>query len=304
MKFPRRHLRVKNMSIGIVGYGYVGKATSVLGCKGESVQGGQVQVLVHDINPVTSFFGLNSEYTENISDLSNCNLIFVCVPTPANEDGSCCTKIVEDVIAKLKTEAEGVPIVVRSTVPVGFCQEHGVNFMPEFLTEKNWKNDFRDNQDWVVGAFDNENVNFKELIRNVFKVAHKEKRLTKAPIIHFVHTNAAELCKYGRNCFLATKVSFFNELNGFCEAKSVNYDIVKELICLDERVGESHTGVPGHDGKYGFGGTCFPKDMNSLYAQMEEAGAKSFVVDGAIMRNLHLDRPEQEWKEDKGRAVV
>jgi len=226
------------------------------------------------------------------------------VPTPSNEDGSCCTDIVESVINDLKASAEGVPIVIRSTVPVGFCQKHGVNFMPEFLTEKNWKKDFRGNKDWVVGAFDNQNVNFKELMRNVFKIAHKEGRIDNPPIMHFVDTNTAELCKYGRNCFLATKVSFFNELNTFCEAKSVNYDLVKELICLDERVGESHTGVPGHDGKNGYGGTCFPKDMNSLYAQMEEVEVESFVVDGAIVRNLIIDRPEQDWKEDKGRAVV
>ena len=173
MKFSRRHIRAKNMSIGIVGYGYVGKATSVLGCKGDTAQSGQVQVLVHDINPVTSFFGINSEYTSDISDLANCNIIFVCVPTPSNEDGSCCTDIVESVINDLKASAEGVPIVIRSTVPVGFCQKHGVNFMPEFLTEKNWKKDFRGNKDWVVGAFDNQNVNFKELMRNVFKIAHK-----------------------------------------------------------------------------------------------------------------------------------
>ena len=68
MKFSRRHIRAKNMSIGIVGYGYVGKATSVLGCKGDTAQSGQVQVLVHDINPVTSFFGINSEYTSDISE--------------------------------------------------------------------------------------------------------------------------------------------------------------------------------------------------------------------------------------------
>ena len=303
-KFSRRHLRVKNMSIGIVGHGYVGKATSLLGCKTESAQGAQVQVLINDLDPVADYVGENCGYTQYLSKLADCNLIFVSVPTPSHPDGSCCTDIVEEVIGKLKIRAEGVPIVVRSTVPVGFCKEHGVNFMPEFLTEKNWKDDFINCKDWIVGTYNPTDLNFKELVRNLFRIAHKQGRLAHPPTLHFVDTNTAELCKYVRNCFLATKVSFFNEMASFCKTKDVDYNSMKELVCLDDRIGESHTAVPGPDGKHGFGGTCFPKDMNSLYAQMEKADLKSFLVDAAIIRNLNEDRPEQDWKSDKGRAVV
>ena len=112
------------------------------------------------------------------------------------------------------------------------------------------------------------------------------------------------MCKDMRNCFLATKVAFFNELEEFCTLKGVPYDLVKELVVLDDRITDSHTMVPGPDGKRGYGGTCFPKDMQALLAEMVDAGMTSHVVAGAIDRNDMVDRPEQDWKEDRGRAVV
>jgi UDPglucose 6-dehydrogenase len=62
--------------------------------------------------------------------------------------------------------------------------------------------------------------------------------------------------------------------------------------------------VPGPDGKRGFGGTCFPKDMEALLAQMIDVGMTSYIIDAAITRNLEVDRVERDWEEDKGRAVV
>jgi UDPglucose 6-dehydrogenase len=74
-------------------------------------------------------------------------------------------------------------------------------------------------------------------------------------------------------------------------------------VLLDERINSSHTQVPGPDGKGGFGGTCFPKDMSSLSFQMMEEGMLSYLIASAISRNKNVDRTEQDWKKDKGRAV-
>ena len=106
-----------------------------------------------------------------------------------------------------------------------------------------------------------------------------------------------------KNCFLATKVSFCNEVAELCKIKEINYENVRALAANDDRILHSHTKVPGHDGKGGFGGTCFPKDASSLRYEMEKENMKSYVLDAIITRNEKVDRPEQDWKADKGRAV-
>jgi UDPglucose 6-dehydrogenase len=72
----------------------------------------------------------------------------------------------------------------------------------------------------------------------------------------------------------------------------------------DKRIGESHTSVPGPDGRRGFGGTCFPKDTSSLLSQILNKGMGSYIINAAKKRNLDVDRPEKDWEEKKGRAVV
>ena len=76
------------------------------------------------------------------------------------------------------------------------------------------------------------------------------------------------------------------------------------LVALDDRIGESHTRVPGPDGKKGFGGTCFPKDIESLQNQMNNVGMESYIIEATKSRNIQVDRKEQDWTLDKGRAVL
>ena len=129
--------------------------------------------------------------------------------------------------------------------------------------------------------------------------------MIKRPKIHFTTTEEAELVKYVRNCFFATKVSFFNEIEEFCRQKDINYRKVRELSCRDERIGSSHTAVPGPDGKRGFGGTCFPKDMASMLYQIQEgAGVESYIIEAAVARNKQVDRSEKDWEKDRGRAII
>ena len=193
--------------------------------------------------------------------------------------------------------------MIRSTVPVGTSKSLGVNFMPEFLTEANWENDFVENKSWIVGLDDLCEENQKKFSK-LFKMVKATGKI-KSSVCHFCSTDEAEMIKYTRNCFLATKVSFFNEIEQFCKKKGMSYEVVRILVGLDKRVGSSHTAVPGPDGKRGFGGTCFPKDMGSLMYQMQAgANLESYIIEAALARNNQVDRPEQDWTADKGRAVV
>ena len=107
-----------------------------------------------------------------------------------------------------------------------------------------------------------------------------------------------------KNCFLPTKVSFCNEMYEFCKIKNINYENVRKYACNDKRILHSHTRVPGHDGKFGFGGTCFPKDTSSLLYEMKKENMKSYVLQKVIERNEKVDRKEKDWENNKGRAVV
>ena len=73
---------------------------------------------------------------------------------------------------------------------------------------------------------------------------------------------------------------------------------------MDSRIGESHTKVPGHDGKRGYGGTCFPKDTNNLKFEMEKINMESFIIKNAVLRNEEVDRSEKDWNSNVGRAVI
>ena len=195
-------------------------------------------------------------------------------------------------------------IVLRSTVPVGTCDNLNVYFMPEFLTEKNYIIDFIHNKNWVFGIMGNHMDNlFKERITYLINTAMSNDKI-KYNNIHFMTNKEAEMVKMFKNCYLATKVSFCNEMYKFCNTKQVNYENVRNVACSDSRIGHSHSYVPGPDGKTGFSGTCFPKDTTSLQYEMEKTGMETFVLKSVIERNKKVDRKEQDWNDNKGRAVI
>ena len=105
------------------------------------------------------------------------------------------------------------------------------------------------------------------------------------------------------NCFFATKVSFLNEMYQIAEKCGANWEEAVDGFVRDGRIGHSHMNVPGPDGKLGFGGSCFPKDIQAMINFADSIGTPSNVLKGAWDTNLEV-RPEQDWKELKGRAVV
>jgi UDPglucose 6-dehydrogenase len=180
--------------------------------------------------------------------------------------------------------------------------------MPEFLTEKKYKDDFIHNTHWVFGLKDelihtSQNKKYKMLIHNLFNNAYINNKIMYNNI-HFIPNKDAEMVKLFRNTFLSTKVSFCNEIHEFCNRKQINYNNVVTYATLDSRITDSHTSVPGHDGKHGFGGTCFPKDCNNLQYEMNKVGMKSYIISNVLKRNTEKDRPEQDWTLQTKRAVI
>jgi nucleotide sugar dehydrogenase len=292
---------MNKLKIGIVGNGYVGKATRLFACD-------NVECLVYDKEPKRC-----DPKGTSIKDLKGSDFVFVCVPTPMKPNGSCDLSIVKAAVKDLtRVGIRKNKIIVRSTVPVGTCEKLKVNFMPEFLTERNWEADFRDNNLWVFGC-DNlsqvtqhdEVLGFPSAVckfRELLKFAQDNGRI-KYDAVTFVSTRNAELVKYARNSFLAVKVSFFNEVQEFCVNNDLNFNKVRELVCADLRIGDSHSQVPGPDRKRGYGGTCFPKDVASLLNQMKKSKVQTMVLKASQKRNEKVDRREKDWMEDKGRAV-
>jgi UDPglucose 6-dehydrogenase len=283
------------MKIGIIGNGFVGKATRQLECN-------DIEILTYDINPELCY---PTEITIKYM-CDNCDLIFISVPTPMNHDGSCYLGIIENVVNDLKqyTDFNKSLIVLRSTIPPGTSDKFNCFFMPEFLTEKNYINDFINNKNWIFGLKNNEqDIAFKQKITELFQTAFLNNKIKYNNLL-FCSTKEAEMIKYVRNCFLSVKISFFNEIYEFCKKKNIDFNTIREYATLDDRIGTSHTNVPGHDGKFGFGGTCFPKDMSSLNEEMKSINMKSYIISNSILRNDNVDRTDKDWLNNKGRSSL
>ena len=279
------------MRIGIVGQGYVGTAVKT----------------VFEKHYKTNTFDLNGNCScKTLHELiDSSDIIFVCVPTPMKKDGSCDTSIVESVVNDINetvnSNQDGKIVAIKSTIPPGTtnrlnkeCEHISVIFNPEFLTEANFIEDFRNQSRIIIGG---ERPATTKL-RQVYSLAFPDATIVKTG------SKTAEMVKYMTNTFLATKVSFANEMYEICERLGIDYDKVVEYAIYDERLGKSHWAVPGPDGKMGFGGSCFPKDINALIElSKNNLDLWPATLIGAWATNLDV-RPEEDWKELKGRAVV
>ena len=200
------------MKIGIVGQGYVGSAVKEVFSK----------------HYETNTFDLNGNCTcTNIEDLvDKSDIIFVCVPTPMKKDGSCDTSIVEGVIDEIEdVDISGKIVAIKSTIPPGTtnrlnkkCKNISVIFNPEFLPEANFIDDFKNQNRIIIGG---ERPSTTKL-RQVYSLAFPSAKIVKTGSI------TAEMVKYFTNTFLATKVSFANEMYQICCRLGIDYDKVVE----------------------------------------------------------------------------
>tara|TARA_Y100000310_G_scaffold343167_1_gene449607 strand:+ start:7469 stop:8326 length:858 start_codon:yes stop_codon:yes gene_type:complete len=282
-------------TIGIIGQGFVGSA----------VREGMKNVFnieTLDIDPKKESTCDNvPELVDRVDDV-----IFVCLPTPMNSAGRCETRIVESAISDISDANhrlnKGVIAVIKSTVEPGTTDHLNskypyvtVVFNPEFLTEANSFEDYKNQTRIIVGGPRPASTKVKTLFRKAFP---------KTPIVK-TGAGIAEMVKYFTNCFLATKVSFANEMKQICDKIDVDFDKVVEYALYDDRIGNSHLSVPGPDGSHGFGGHCFPKDLNAVIYVAECCGIDPAVLMAVWKKNNEV-RPEsaRDWELMKGRAVL
>ena len=279
--------------IGIIGSGFVGNAVRY----GFSPNVGvDAKIRVYDKNPSKSLHTLEEVVIES-------DIIFLSVPTPSNKDGTINVDIVDEALNDMNVYAASVDniVLLRSTVVPGTTrklQEKYSNlrivFNPEFLTERSANFDFINQTRFILGGNLDDIKEVSELFRQRF-----------GNTVSIIETNyeTAELIKYMTNTFFATKISFLNDMKLLSDECGAIWEHALEGFVRDGRVGHSHLNVPGHDGKYGFGGSCFPKDIQALINYGDEIGVDMGVLKAAWETNLKV-RPERDWEQLKGRSVV
>ena len=277
------------MNIGIIGQGFVGNAVYQKLKK-------YYKVFTYDIQAKLC----NSDLPEV---LERCKIIFVCLPTPMNKDGSCNLDLLDNTLKEINRasmDMDGRIVVIKSTIIPGSTDKFQLDyqhidlvFNPEFLTEANAVDDFENQTRLLLGGPLRATTKIKQIFSSVFR---------KTPRIIKTDAKTAELVKYVTNAFLATKVSFANEMHQLCEGLDLDYDKIIEYATLDPRLGDSHWGVPGPDGDFGFGGHCFPKDLSALIEITKQLNTVNNVLK-AVQTTNNTVRSNRDWEKMKGRAV-
>lgn len=243
------------MKICVVGYGYVGKAIVAAFDQGENI----------DYDIVDPAY---KEYNNSLLEvMESCDAAVVCVPTPQGEDGQCDDSIVLDVVESIGFDK---PILIKSTTDIDTLQWFKENypnvcFSPEFLRGRSSVEDFLDETKMIIGG----EIDQAEGWMNVFQECLDIKDEAFLDIVE------AGYVKYACNSFLATKVTFFNDMFNLMQKAhpELDYDSMVYALSLDSRIGHSHTEVPGYDGKFGWGGHCFPKDTAAFVNFAERQGS-------------------------------
>lgn len=270
-----------NSQIACIGYGFVGKALCNSFRK-------KIKVLVHDVikQDCDNYYATIEELILDQEKTEEIPIYFISVPTPMKDNGMCNLDIIDSVIANIAKFSKKTPLVViKSTIPPKTSQNLAdkynldICFNPEFLTEKNSFNDFENQKSILLGKTKGTNITPLE---NVYKLVFSD-----IPII-INDSTTMEYVKYMKNCFLATKVTFANVFKDLCDKSNTDYNIVKDLAGQDERILPGHLAVPGHDGYNGFGGTCFPKDINAIIYYGKEIGANVKLLESVWENNVEF----------------
>ena len=261
------------MKLGIIGKGFVGSAVS------NGFNDDVEQFVVDPLHSNNSIEGL-VEFDPIIT--------FVCVPTPVSEDGSCDVSIARSVLQELNERQYKGVVVIKSTIVPDYLHEFKkayalrIVYNPEFLTEANANQDFINPKMQVLGGrWKDCEVVEKAYLRN-----------SKVKVVPTFKTDltTASLLKYTINSFLATKVMFFNDLYKLHQSSSsmASWEQFIDMLTRDPRMGDSHMQVPGPDGKFGFGGHCFPKDTEAMLKYANDKNIKLNILKKSVETNNKL----------------
>jgi nucleotide sugar dehydrogenase len=256
------------MHIGVVGCGFVGG--SLVDC---------FQEKGHHIHAYDKYKNIGT--LEEVIEKSE--IIFLCLPTLYDEENkSYDTHAIHETCNALSMVSFRGPVVIKSTVTPGTSDElverYGLNIIhnPEFLTATTALDDFKNQTHIVLGRTKNTCDESLNMIRNFYAMAFKTARMSICTAFE------SEVMKLTCNCFYAVKVQFFNEIHALVGHNQQSYDTVIDMCLKNGWIHPMHTKVPGTDGKYSFGGMCFPKDTRALSSYMQQRGIINGVLKGAV----------------------
>jgi nucleotide sugar dehydrogenase len=279
-------------TIGIIGQGFVGSAVR------EGMKN-YYDIVAFDKDPKK-----DSTVRSIFEVVENTEMTFLCVPTPMKKSGECDLGILASALNEIAEcvkalNKSGYIVVIKSTIPPGstnmlnsIYQDLDIVFNPEFLTEANANEDYKNQNRIIVGGERPGSTRVKAIFAKAFP---------KVPIIKTSST-IAETIKYVTNTFLAMKVSYANEIYQICQGLGIDYDKVIEYARYDDRLGNSHWSVPGPDGDFGFGGHCFPKDIAALQFLANGMNISTTMLCATIDKNTEV-RTDLDWTKQVGRAV-
>lgn len=274
---------MKQYKVGIIGHGFVGEAQSFAFSP-------IAEIKVYDVDPL--------KRNSTLDEVYKCDFVFVAVPTPMYENGKQDVSYIKDVFSKAKP---GPIYIIKSTILPGTTEKIqkrypnlDIIFCPEFLTQRTAKLDMLTQARIIFGGD-------KMLTERVEKLFTQ--RFMNRNIIH-TDSTTAELIKYMNNSFFATKVSIMNEYKRLSDALGANWEDALYGFTSDGRIGDSHLHVPGPDGRAGYGGVCFPKDVNAIASLARNLDVPLHTVEAGWKTNLEV-RPEQDWVDlGEGKAVT
>tara|TARA_B100000214_G_scaffold183517_1_gene132347 strand:+ start:43 stop:840 length:798 start_codon:yes stop_codon:yes gene_type:complete len=260
------------MKIGVIGRGFVGGAIT----NGFENQGHEV--LVHDTK-------LNTK----IENVLESRLLYICVPTPSSEDGSCNTDIVESVLVELSELNYDGSVCIKSTIVPGTTQKFrqqfnnlNISFVPEFLREKTAVEDFLYNNNvLVIGSDNDETISLVKESHGVLPTH----TVTMTP-------TEAELTKYFSNTYKAMRVTFANAFYNLCQTMGSDYDKVRDAF-LFHGVGDGHY-LKVNKQYGGFGGTCLPKDSKALAKLVDDLGLPMEIFRVIVSDNDKFTKTNQD----------
>lgn len=225
-----------------------------IGLIGAGVVGGVLKTWLEEFAPRHELTVKDPAKGFNDTFQGRYDAIFISIPIPADRAGQNLRSL-ESAVNWAKYFSSN--IFIRSTVLPGTNDRLGTYSMPEFLTERYAYEDFRDQETLIVGGWpgDKDPVVLSEIFN------YKKQ-------IEFVTNVEAELIKYTHNCFGAMKVTYFNIIHQLCKDFGANFDEVKKYAMLTGFIEPTHTQVPGPDGSFGYGGKCFPDNIETLRNQL------------------------------------
>ena len=255
------------MRIGIIGHGYVGKAIA----------------WAHRHQDIV----IRDPILENSADLTkfkDCSGIFVCVPSPMLEDGRCDTSILEQVLKELLFVIINapIPIICKTTAPPSIYAKlqaayPNIVHCPEFLTANDNLNNYTNTSYFVLGGSPYWTSKASAIIQSGVPLVPE--------CFNMTDIRTAALYKYMMNSYLATKVTFMNDFKQLADAEGVNFKDLIQLSVIDYRIGCTHMSVPGPDGRDGWGGGCFPKDISAIITEAHELGAEMNLLSSVTTIN-------------------